>query len=64
MAFLLLLNERCNSSYLKGLIPVHYSMRGNGLVCKNPMLVQAVDFSFNGLHLQGNTSNSRPRPCS
>ncbi|KAL2464732.1 Germin-like protein subfamily 1 member 18 [Forsythia ovata] len=33
------------------------SARVNGLVCKNPMLVQANDFSFSGLHLPGNTTN-------
>ncbi|KAI3497174.1 hypothetical protein L1887_39588 [Cichorium endivia] len=29
----------------------------NGLVCKDPKLVQADDFLFRGLHLMGNTSN-------
>ncbi|KAL7238367.1 hypothetical protein ACSBR2_004464 [Camellia fascicularis] len=29
----------------------------NGLVCKDPKLVQANDFFFSGLHLAGNTSN-------
>ncbi|KAF8410922.1 hypothetical protein HHK36_003459 [Tetracentron sinense] len=29
----------------------------NGLVCKDPKLVQADDFFFSGLHLSGNTSN-------
>ncbi|KAK6118279.1 hypothetical protein DH2020_047952 [Rehmannia glutinosa] len=29
----------------------------NGFACKNPKLVQADDFFFSGLHLQGNTSN-------
>ncbi|KAM7524822.1 hypothetical protein LguiA_014724 [Lonicera macranthoides] len=29
----------------------------NGLACKNPMLVQANDFFFSGLHLAGNTLN-------
>ncbi|KAF8402275.1 hypothetical protein HHK36_013228 [Tetracentron sinense] len=29
----------------------------NGLVCKDPKLVQADDFFFSGLHLPGNTSN-------
>ncbi|KAL6330321.1 hypothetical protein AAG906_040248 [Vitis piasezkii] len=33
------------------------SARVNGLVCKNPMLAQANDFSFSGLHVAGNTSN-------
>lgn len=31
--------------------------RVNGLVCKDPKLAQASDFSFSGLHLPGNTSN-------
>ncbi|THF99729.1 hypothetical protein TEA_001131 [Camellia sinensis var. sinensis] len=30
----------------------------NGLVCKDPKLVQANDFLFRGLHLPGNTSNA------
>ncbi|KAK9074159.1 hypothetical protein SSX86_006756 [Deinandra increscens subsp. villosa] len=30
----------------------------NGLVCKDPKLVQADDFLFRGLHLMGNTSNN------
>ncbi|CAK9165914.1 unnamed protein product [Ilex paraguariensis] len=30
----------------------------NGLLCKDPKMVQANDFSFNGLHLAGNTSNA------
>ncbi|XP_028108690.1 putative germin-like protein 2-1, partial [Camellia sinensis] len=30
----------------------------NGLVCKDPKLVQANDFLFRGLHLAGNTSNA------
>ncbi|CAK9156161.1 unnamed protein product [Ilex paraguariensis] len=30
----------------------------NGLVCKDPKLVQCNDFLFRGLHLVGNTSNS------
>ncbi|KAL5578101.1 hypothetical protein UlMin_019800 [Ulmus minor] len=30
----------------------------NGLVCKDPMLVEPNDFFFSGLHLPGNTSNS------
>ena len=29
----------------------------NGLVCKDPKLVQASDFFFSGLHLAGNKSN-------
>ncbi|PIA51061.1 hypothetical protein AQUCO_01100112v1 [Aquilegia coerulea] len=29
----------------------------NGKVCKDPMLTQANDFFFSGLHLPGNTSN-------
>ncbi|XP_021888485.1 putative germin-like protein 2-1 isoform X1 [Carica papaya] len=29
----------------------------NGLACKDPILVQASDFFFSGLHLTGNTSN-------
>ncbi|KAF8402273.1 hypothetical protein HHK36_013225 [Tetracentron sinense] len=29
----------------------------NGLVCKDPELVQVDDFFFSGLHLSGNTSN-------
>ncbi|CAA2973085.1 germin 2-1 [Olea europaea subsp. europaea] len=33
------------------------STRVNGLACKNPTSVQANDFSFNGLHLAGNTAN-------
>ncbi|RVW38907.1 putative germin-like protein 2-1 [Vitis vinifera] len=32
--------------------------RVNGLVYKNPMLAQANDFSFSGLHVAGSTSNS------
>ena len=31
--------------------------RVNGLVYKNPMLAQANDFSFSGLHVAGSTSN-------
>ncbi|KAL7218936.1 hypothetical protein ACSBR2_012075 [Camellia fascicularis] len=31
--------------------------RVNGLACKNPMLVEANDFFFSGLHITGNTSN-------
>ncbi|CAL9016025.1 unnamed protein product [Prunus brigantina] len=30
----------------------------NGLVCKDPKLVEANDFFFSGLHLAGNTSNA------
>ncbi|KAK1369213.1 hypothetical protein POM88_035305 [Heracleum sosnowskyi] len=30
----------------------------NGLACKNPIMVQASDFSFSGLHIAGNTSNA------
>ena len=30
----------------------------NGHVCKDPMLVQAQDFFFSGLHKPGNTSNA------
>ncbi|KAF5207413.1 Germin-like protein [Thalictrum thalictroides] len=33
------------------------SARVNGLVCKNPMMAEANDFFFSGLHLLGNTSN-------
>ncbi|MFS7993305.1 putative rmlC-like cupin domain superfamily, rmlC-like jelly roll, germin, manganese binding protein [Helianthus anomalus] len=33
------------------------SVKVNGLVCKDPMKVQADDFFFSGLHLMGNTSN-------
>ncbi|KAF5814262.1 putative germin, rmlC-like cupin domain superfamily, rmlC-like jelly roll [Helianthus annuus] len=33
------------------------SVKVNGLVCKDPMQVQAEDFFFSGLHLRGNTSN-------
>ncbi|KAM7524821.1 hypothetical protein LguiA_014723 [Lonicera macranthoides] len=33
------------------------SVMVNGIPCKNPMLVQANDFFFSGLHLTGNTSN-------
>ncbi|KAK2985138.1 hypothetical protein RJ640_000905 [Escallonia rubra] len=33
------------------------SARVNGLACKNPMNVQADDFSFSGLNIMGNTSN-------
>ncbi|PIA31573.1 hypothetical protein AQUCO_04900103v1 [Aquilegia coerulea] len=33
------------------------SARVNGVVCKNPMMAQANDFFFSGLHLLGNTSN-------
>ncbi|KAF8369487.1 hypothetical protein HHK36_032494 [Tetracentron sinense] len=33
------------------------SARVNGLVCKDPKLAEAKDFSFSGLHLRGNTSN-------
>ena len=29
----------------------------NGVVCKDPKLVEAQDFFFSGLHLAGNTSN-------
>ena len=29
----------------------------NGLVCKNPKLVEADDFSFSGLDIAGNTKN-------
>ncbi|CAN0840916.1 Putative germin-like protein 2-1 [Linum grandiflorum] len=29
----------------------------NGFVCKNPVTVQASDFSFSGLHISRNTSN-------
>lgn len=31
--------------------------RLNGLVCKDPKLAQASDFSLSGLHLPGNTAN-------
>ncbi|CAK9163931.1 unnamed protein product [Ilex paraguariensis] len=34
------------------------TVKVNGLACKNPMLAQATDFSFSGLHLAGNTSNA------
>ncbi|CAK9175434.1 unnamed protein product [Ilex paraguariensis] len=30
----------------------------NGLVCKDPKIVQAKDFSFSGLNLAGNTTNA------
>ncbi|KAD6454080.1 hypothetical protein E3N88_08786 [Mikania micrantha] len=30
----------------------------NGVVCKDPKVVQADDFLFRGLHLMGNTSNN------
>ncbi|KAL8209713.1 hypothetical protein R6Q57_006445 [Mikania cordata] len=30
----------------------------NGVVCKDPKVVQANDFLFRGLHLMGNTSNN------
>ncbi|XP_059668884.1 putative germin-like protein 2-1 [Cornus florida] len=30
----------------------------NGMVCKDPKLVQANDFSSSGLHMAGNTSNA------
>ncbi|CAN1220201.1 Putative germin-like protein 2-2 [Linum perenne] len=30
----------------------------NGFACKNPMMVQASDFSFSGLHKAGDTSNA------
>ncbi|XP_059668694.1 putative germin-like protein 2-1 isoform X1 [Cornus florida] len=30
----------------------------NGMVCKDPKLVQANDFFFSGLHMAGNTSNA------
>lgn len=30
----------------------------NGLVCKDPKLVQANDFFFSGLHIPGNTANA------
>ncbi|KAI3755592.1 hypothetical protein L1987_55396 [Smallanthus sonchifolius] len=33
------------------------SVKVNGVVCKNPMQVEAEDFFFSGLHLMGNTSN-------
>ncbi|KAH7526073.1 hypothetical protein JRO89_XSUnG0066800 [Xanthoceras sorbifolium] len=32
--------------------------RVNGLACKDPLMVQASDFSFSGLHITGNTSNA------
>ncbi|KAK6918861.1 Cupin 1 [Dillenia turbinata] len=34
------------------------AVKVNGLVCKDPKLVQANDFFFSGLHLEGNTSNA------
>ncbi|CAK9163930.1 unnamed protein product [Ilex paraguariensis] len=34
------------------------TVKVNGLACKDPMLAQAADFSFSGLHLAGNTSNA------
>ncbi|KAL5797888.1 hypothetical protein ACOSQ2_002708 [Xanthoceras sorbifolium] len=34
------------------------SARVNGLACKDPLMVQASDFSFSGLHITGNTSNA------
>ncbi|KAJ9686437.1 hypothetical protein PVL29_015370 [Vitis rotundifolia] len=36
---------------------VNSSARVNGLVCKNPILAQANDLSFSGLHVAGSTSN-------
>lgn len=36
---------------LKAAVPV------NGVVCKDPKIVEANDFFFSGLHLAGNTSN-------
>ncbi|KAL5797884.1 hypothetical protein ACOSQ2_002704 [Xanthoceras sorbifolium] len=36
------------------------SARVNGLACKDPLMVQASDFSFSGLHITGNTSNAVP----
>ncbi|KAF5944618.1 hypothetical protein HYC85_018695 [Camellia sinensis] len=30
----------------------------NGIACKNPIMVQANDFFFSGLHMAGNTSNA------
>ncbi|XP_047336349.1 putative germin-like protein 2-1 [Impatiens glandulifera] len=30
----------------------------NGVSCKDPLFAQASDFSFSGLHIPGNTSNS------
>ncbi|CAN1145380.1 Putative germin-like protein 2-1 [Linum perenne] len=43
------------------------NVRLNGFACKNPVTVQANDFSFSGLHVPGNTSNvvgSRVTPVS
>ncbi|GAA0147156.1 hypothetical protein LIER_06924 [Lithospermum erythrorhizon] len=34
------------------------SARINGLICKNPTMVQGADFHFAGLHVAGNTSNA------
>ncbi|KAK2649617.1 hypothetical protein Ddye_017106 [Dipteronia dyeriana] len=34
------------------------SARVNGIVCNDPMKVQADDFFFSGLHIAGNTSNA------
>ncbi|XP_020418288.1 putative germin-like protein 2-1 isoform X2 [Prunus persica] len=38
--------------------PVRSGIPVNGLVCKDPKFVEANDFSFSGLHLAGNTSNT------
>ena len=42
--------------YMFGLL-INVVVMVNGLACKNPMLVQANDLFFSGLHLAGNTSN-------
>ncbi|CAN1220202.1 Putative germin-like protein 2-2 [Linum perenne] len=34
------------------------NVKMNGFACKNPMMVQASDFSFSGLHKAGDTSNA------
>ncbi|CAN1161239.1 Putative germin-like protein 2-1 [Linum perenne] len=37
---------------------VNSNVKMNGFACKNPMMVQASDFSFSGLHKAGDTSNA------
>ncbi|KAL7217928.1 hypothetical protein ACSBR2_011201 [Camellia fascicularis] len=39
------------------IVDTNNSVRVNGLVCKDPMLAQASDFSSMGLNIPGNTSN-------
>ncbi|XP_024960043.1 putative germin-like protein 2-1 [Cynara cardunculus var. scolymus] len=34
------------------------AVRVNGMACKNPMFVQADDFYYSGLHINGDTRNS------